>query len=115
MGNKRFAHFLGAINRRMHSRPIVLAGKGGEVYVVFRDEERGSGISVSQSRDAARTNWRTFEISTQNVGLWEPTYDPAAWARDGKLHVLVQRVGQGDAERLEDVAPQPVSVLEWTP
>jgi len=27
----------------------------------------------------------------------------------------VQRVGQGDAESLEDVPAQPVLVLDWTP
>jgi hypothetical protein len=27
----------------------------------------------------------------------------------------VQRVGQGDGERLEDMAPQMVSILDWRP
>jgi hypothetical protein len=37
------------------------------------------------------------------------------WQRDGVLHLFKQRVGQGEGETLEDVPPQMVSVLEWTP
>ncbi|MBW3635641.1 MAG: BNR repeat-containing protein [Armatimonadetes bacterium] len=105
----------GGTKRIPISRPQIVAGANNEVYVIFRDEERGNGISVSQSSDANRANWKTFELSKQNVGLWEPTYDPALWKRQGQLHLFMQRVGQGDAETLEDVAPQEVSVLEWTP
>jgi hypothetical protein len=105
----------GGTKRIPISRPQVVAGRGNQIYVIFRDEERGNGISVSQSSDEARASWKTFELSNQNVGLWEPTYDPAVWSRRGQLHLFVQRVGQGDAETLEDITPQEVSVLEWTP
>ncbi len=104
----------GGTKRIPISRPQVVAGRGNRVYVIFRDEERGNGISISESNDANRANWKTFELSNQNVGSWEPTYDPAMWKK-GQLHLFMQRVGQGDAETLENVAPQEVSVLEWTP
>ena len=47
--------------------------------------------------------------------MWEPSFDPVRWAETGELHVFVQRVGQGDGERTEDVPPQTVSILEWDP
>lgn len=46
------------------------------------------------------------------MGLWEPSYDPVAWQRNGELHLFYQVVGQGDGETLEAVAPQVVGALE---
>jgi len=105
----------GGTKRIPISRPLVIAGKRNEVYVVFRDEERGNGISVALSKDAAHKNWIVTDLVTDMVGAWEPTYDPAIWQRDNTLNLFVQRVGQGDAETLENVPPQEVSILEWTP
>jgi len=105
----------GGTKRIPISRPQVLAGRDGAVYVVFRDEERGGGVTVARSTDAARARWSLSELLAASVGQWEPTYDPGMWRRSGRLSLQVQRVGQGDGESLEDVAPQPVSILEWTP
>ncbi len=105
----------GGTKRIPISRPLVMAGVNGEAYVVFRDEERGNGISVAVSKDAEYKEWQIGELVTETVGAWEPTYDPEVWKRDHKLHLFVQRVGQGDAETLENVPPQEVSILEWTP
>ena len=97
------------------SRPQVVAGKNGAIHVIYRDEERGNGISVASSNDADHQKWTTIDLLQTRVGAWEPTFDPALWAQKGELNVFVQRVGQGDTETLENVAPQEVSVLEWTP
>jgi hypothetical protein len=105
----------GGTKRIPISRPQVVAGARGEVYVIFRDEERGGGVSVAVSREAARTDWSVFDLHPAPVGLWEPTYDPVLWRRERRLHLFHQHVGQGDGETLEDVPPQMVSVLEWTP
>jgi hypothetical protein len=105
----------GGTKRIPISRPQVAAGKNNEVYVIFRDEERNNGISVAISEDAAHANWRVVDLVKDPVGQWEPSYDPIVWKRDHKLHLFVQRVGQGDAETLENIPPQDVSILEWTP
>ena len=105
----------GGTKRIPISRPQVVAGKNGAVHLIFRDEERGNGVTVASSKDAAREKWTLTELTTERLGAWEPSYDPTLWAREGKLHLFVQRVGQGDAETLEQVPPQDVSVLEWTP
>ncbi|BCM93942.1 hypothetical protein IAD21_05837 [Abditibacteriota bacterium] len=97
------------------SRPQVVAGKDGAVHVIFRDEELGNGISVASSKDANHNEWTIVDLLQQRVGAWEPTYDANLWAQKGQLNLFVQRVGQGDAETLENVPPQDVSVLEWTP
>ncbi|HEV7991796.1 MAG TPA: BNR repeat-containing protein [Gemmatimonadaceae bacterium] len=105
----------GGTKRIPISRPQVLAGKTGAVYVVYRDAERGGGITVARSADAVHTHWSMTELLASSVGQWEPTYDPTLWGARGRLALQVQRVGQGDGEALEDVAPQMVSILEWTP
>lgn len=97
------------------SRPQVVAGKDGAIHVIYRDEERGNGISVASSSDAAHQKWTTTDLLKNRVGDWEPTFDFPLWLQKGQLALFVQRVGQGDAETLENIPPQDVSVLEWTP
>jgi len=79
------------------------------------DAERGGGISLASSVDATRQRWTTGELLTTSVGQWEPTYDLQRWREHGVLSLFVQRVGQGDGERLEDMAPQMVSIVDWRP
>jgi hypothetical protein len=104
----------GGTKRIPLSRPQVLARRDA-VYVVYRDAERGGGISVAGAADAERGTWKTEELLATPVGQWEPTYDLERWRRSGILSLFVQRVGQGDGERLEDLAPQMASVLDWSP
>ena len=105
----------GGTKRIPVSRPLVLAGAGTTVYVVFRDEERGPGIQVATATDATHTTWRVRTLLHAPVGQWEPTHDPIAWQQRHRLSLFVQRVGQGDAESLEALPPQPVSILTWVP
>jgi len=86
-----------------------------QVTVIFRDEERGSRISAAVSRNLSRNPWDLEDLTETPVGMWEPTYDPNAWATKHELHLFVQNVGQGDAESLEELRPQMISVLEWKP
>ncbi|HKP15597.1 MAG TPA: BNR repeat-containing protein [Gemmatimonadaceae bacterium] len=104
----------GGTKRIPLSRPQVLARRG-VVYVVYRDAERGGGITLARSADPDRLRWTTGDLLGSSVGQWEPTYDLERWRRSGMLSLFVQRVGQGDGERLEDIAPQMVSVLDWNP
>jgi hypothetical protein len=105
----------GGTKRIPLSRPQVLVGRAGEVIVVYRDLERGGGVTVARSSDSSRSRWTVRELWPSSVGQWEPTYDIDRWRRERRLSLFVQRVGQGDGESLEDVPAQPVSVLDWTP
>lgn len=105
----------GGTKRIPVSRPLVLAGPGTTVHVVFRDEERGTGIQVATATDSAHSNWRIHTLLNSPVGQWEPSHDPVAWRQRHRLSLFVQRVGQGDAESLELLPPQPVSILTWVP
>jgi hypothetical protein len=105
----------GGTKRIPLTRPQALVRPTGEVLVVYRDAERGGGITVARSTDRAHARWMVRDLWTTSVGQWEPTYDIDRWRREGRLSLFVQRVGQGDGESLEDVPPQPVSVLDWRP
>ena len=105
----------GGTKRIPLSRPQVLVGRTGEVLIVYRDAERGGGVSVARSRDPDHVRWAVEELWRDPVGQWEPTYDVDRWRRDGRLSLFVERVGQGDGESLEDVPAQPVMVLDWSP
>ncbi|MFL5618707.1 MAG: BNR repeat-containing protein [Gemmatimonadaceae bacterium] len=105
----------GGTKRIPLSRPQVLVDRAGDVIVVYRDQERGGGVTVARSADPSRERWTLRELLPSAVGQWEPTYDVDRWRREGRLSLFVQRVGQGDGESLEDVRAQPVSVLDWIP
>lgn len=100
------------------SRPqIVIASDGAKLkgWLIFRDAERGDRVSVAVCSDLKSGGWVIKDLTDTSVGMWEPTYDQARWEAKKELHLLVQRVGQGDAEGIEDLPAQEVSVLEWKP
>ncbi len=97
------------------SRPKLAVDARDRVYMLFRDADRGGRVSVAACDDPSRKTWRVTDLTGTSVGLWEPAYDVQLWRARGVMHVLTQRVGQGDAETLEDVPPQMISILEWNP
>lgn len=108
----------GGTKRIPISRPqIAVDAANGKkrVIVIFRDEERGSRVSASISTDLAAGRWNTIDLDNSDVGIWEPSFDQNLWYRGKKLNIFVQKVGQGDGEKLEDMPPQMISILEWKP
>lgn len=100
------------------SRPQVLirsTGTRSEAFLIFRDSERGNRVSVAICADIKRAAWVIRDLTEGSVGMWEPTYDQALWNKKKEIHLLVQNVGQGEAEGIEDIPAQMVSILEWTP
>lgn len=100
------------------SRPqiVIRSARGrSEAFLVFRDSERGSRVSVATSKDLGGGLWVVKDLTNDSVEMWEPTLDTTVWEKKKEIHLLVQRVGQGQREGLENVPAQVVSVLEWTP
>ncbi|WP_214606946.1 BNR repeat-containing protein [Hymenobacter arizonensis] len=100
------------------ARPQVLVRQQrgrSTLYLLFRDAERGDRASVAQCADLTQNKWQVTDLTPGTVGSWEPSYDPERWQRDGILSLFVQRTGQGDGETLEQLAAQPVYILEWKP
>lgn len=99
------------------SRPQILMDTAlpPVAYVIFRDAERGSRVSVAVCREVKGGPWIIRDLTEFSVGAWEPSLDQQLWRRAGQLALYVQPVGQGDGEGLEMLEPQMASILEWTP
>lgn len=108
----------GGTKRIPIARPqVVTTQKSGktQVFLVFRDEERGNKVSVAVSNDFPHSSWGIIDLTESGYGAWEPTYDTGLWEEKGKLHLFVQKVEQIDQEGLADKAPEMVNILEWNP
>ena len=93
------------------ARPrIVVDGK--KVFYVFRDEERGSKVSLAYASDVENGGWQVFDLTDFPVDAWEPSHDAELWKSRRRLHLFVQRTKQGDGERSVDFPPQKVFVLK---
>ncbi|MHC4474324.1 MAG: BNR repeat-containing protein [Planctomycetota bacterium] len=105
----------GGTKRLRMSRPIILADSTDNLYMVFRDAERGGQVSVAVCEDSDRVDWRIEDLTNDSVGQWEPSCDPVLWRRQNVLHLFLQQVEQRDRDALEDTPAQMVSVLQWRP
>jgi hypothetical protein len=81
--------------------------------MVFRDAERADRISLAVN--TRNRGWKIHDLTSFSVGMWEPTFDPVQWQTRNQLHLFVQRVGQGEAEGIENIPASMISVLEWRP
>ena len=93
------------------ARPRIVVD-GGEIFYVFRDEERGSKVSLAHATDVANSKWSISDLTDFTVGAWEPSHDTELWKSRKRLHLFVQHAKQGDGERVVEFAPQSVYVLE---
>lgn len=90
-------------------------GPADKAYLLFRDTERKDRVSVAICDNLLEKKWQVKDLTDFAVGMWEPSYDTELWKRSKILHVYLQKVGQGDGGKLEDIPPQEISILEWQP
>jgi hypothetical protein len=83
--------------------------------LVFRDEERGSKVSVARITDFAAGRWTVRDLTTDSAGAWEPSFDTELWRTRGELNLFLQAVQQVDGEGAATVPPSKVRVLGWRP
>jgi hypothetical protein len=103
----------GGTKRIPISRPQILVDDKNVLYLIYRDIERNNLVSFASCDDIEKNTWKFQDLTTFGVGMWEPTYDTELWRSVHELHLFVQNVGQGDAESLEKIRPQMISILEW--
>jgi hypothetical protein len=97
-------------------RPVVVADKDNRIIVLYRDNFGSNGLTVVHSLpyavDPLRTNWVTIDLTTENMGSYEPVIDLARWEMDNVLHILHQPCsGHGYTAPSNNAAP--IGVLEW--
>jgi rhamnogalacturonyl hydrolase YesR len=88
-----------------------------EVFLVYRDDDRGGRIVVAMCPDLSKPAWHFSELTQEGVGAWEPSMDAVQWSRLSQLHLLVQKVDQkdGNDSRPADSVSSPISSLIWSP
>lgn len=106
----------GGTKRIPISRPLLIVTEKNnkkQVYMFFRDEERGNRVSVAFSKDMEKGIWKFKNLTSTSVGLWEPTYDSELWKDKKILNLFVEHVEQGDGETTKELTGQKAAVLEW--
>ena len=111
-------------------RPAVLVDQDGRVLMVYRDNQDSNGITVAHTKpfaeDPERLEWFTVDLTFDNLGNYEPNYDPVVWETENKLHLLYQQqsghgnnllstevfVMEWDAQAYFNAAPQPFAYTE---
>ena len=95
------------------ARPRIVSD-GKKACYVFRDEERGSKVSVAYTPHLGKKEWTVADLTDFSVDAWEPSHDMNLWNSDRKLNVFVQTSHQGDGEKVAHgtANAEPVYVLE---
>ena len=97
------------------SRPRLVVrpkGKKLQAYYIFRDEERGSKVSMYYTSDIRKGEWNVQDLTDFSVDAWEPSLDSELWNKNYKLNIFIQKSSQGDGERTVNVDSQSVYVAE---
>lgn len=92
------------------ARPRVVID-GDSIMYITRDAERGSRVTIYAGK-LTDPVLSPHDVTTFSVNAWEPSIDTELWKTAKKLHIYVQNVAQGDGEKVTDLAPQPVYILE---
>lgn len=88
------------------ARPIVVVDDSNRVIVAYRDNEGPNGLTIAYSENTNRNDWGFVDLTTANLGDWEPVFDSNRWNQDRVLSFLYQPSNLGSTSA-------PVSVLEW--
>ncbi|MBE9518835.1 MAG: BNR repeat-containing protein [Bacteroidetes bacterium] len=83
-----------------------------KVYVIYRDAEYGSKVRIATNLNSKLTKWDYTDVTDFSVESWEPSYDTELWKEYQLLHIFVQKMGQGDGEKLDGLPAQPVYIYE---
>lgn len=85
------------------SRPKIISD-GKAAFYLFRDEERGSKVSLAHTSDLQNDNWEVTDLTDFSVDAWEPTYDINLWNIDNILNIFIQTTHQGDGEKISETS-----------
>jgi hypothetical protein len=97
-------------------RPVVVCDPIGRLIVLYRDNAGSNGLTIVHSlpyaMDPQRTNWTTFDLTTANLGNYEPVMDEARWELDQNLHIVYQP-SQGEGYTPPANTAAQIGVVEW--
>jgi hypothetical protein len=103
-------------NVRDLGRPVVVTDKQDRIIVLYRDNQGSNGLTIAHSlpraADTNRLLWTTFDLTTANLGNYEPVIDNERWARDNVMDILYQPSSGLGYTPSANTASQ-IGVLEW--
>lgn len=97
------------------SRPQLAVDNRSEklkVYLIYRDVEEDNTAMIAVNKDSRLDDWDYHKITDFSLDSWEPGYDTELWKESQILHLFVQKMGQGDGEKLDELPAQPVYIYE---
>lgn len=101
---------------RNMGRPIVVNDDSDRLIVAYRDNQDANGItlvhSLPRASDPNRVVWIQFDLTTENLGNYEPIIDNELWDRERQLHFLYQ-AAEGQGYTAPANLASRFSVLEW--
>jgi hypothetical protein len=97
-------------------RPVVVCDWQNRIIVLYRDNFGSNGLTLVSSLpyavDPQRTNWVTFDLTTDNLGNYEPVIDLMRWNMDNVLDIVYQ-ASDGEGYTAPANNASPIGVLEW--
>ncbi|MBC8095509.1 MAG: BNR-4 repeat-containing protein [Akkermansiaceae bacterium] len=97
-------------------RPAVVCDAAGRIIVLYRDNAGSNGLTIAHSlpfaMDPDRLVWTTVDLTTANLGNYEPVIDLARWERDNHLQILYQPSSGLGYTPPANTASE-IGVLEW--
>ncbi len=97
-------------------RPVVVCDQQNRIIVLYRDNFGSNGLTIAYSlpyaMDPQRTNWTTVDLTTDNLGNYEPVINLARWQRDNVMDIVYQTSdGEGYTAPMNDASL--IGVVEW--
>lgn len=97
-------------------RPVVVTDREDRIIVLYRDNQGFNGLTIVHSLpravDPDRLLWTTFDLTTSNLGNYEPVIDNERWTRDNVLSILYQpSSGLGYTPPANNASE--IGVVEW--
>ena len=97
-------------------RPVVVCDQQDRIIVLYRDNFGSNGLTIAHSLPGAvdpdRLAWTTFDLTTANLGNYEPVIDLARWQMDNVLDIVYQpSSGLGYTPPANNASQ--IGVLEW--
>lgn len=89
-------------------RPQIVFDDYNRAYVVYKDNDNGGGVTLAYSQAESRDDWEFIQLTTDNLGYYEPTIDRDRWNTDRQLHILLQTIDGSSSN-----GGSPMSILEW--
>ena len=85
---------------------LVAVDDDDRVIVAFNDWQRGKVVTLAYSESPDRDDWQLFDLTTENMGRWEPSLDLNRWKEDGVISLLYLPTMLGSNASV-------ISILEW--